>query len=111
MALAQVNSSDATIDAYFDYIDQYDIMHLCSSEPANFAGIAAVSVADTALTRDTDFTKANGDVSGRKETVAAKVCRPGRRVRHWKHLVIARVPGGTMRYVTTCTSQAVTPSR
>jgi hypothetical protein len=27
-----------------------------------------------------------------------------------KQLVIARVSGGTMRYVTTCTPQAVTPS-
>jgi hypothetical protein len=99
---------DATIDAMFDYIDQSSIMHVCSAEPANYAGIAAVSLASVALTPDTDFTKANGDTSGRKVTVAAKNAVSVTATGTANHIAIARVADTTLRYVTTCTSQALT---
>lgn len=99
---------DATIDSMFDYVDQSNIMHVCSAEPANYAGIAAVSLASVAMTPDTDFTKANGSTSGRKVTVAAKsgvsVTASGTAT----HVVLARSTDSTLRYVTTCTSQALT---
>lgn len=99
---------DATIDAMHDYIDQSNIMHVCSAEPANYAGIAAVSLADIAMTPDTDFTKANGDVSGRKVTVAAKSGVLVDVTGTATHVVLARTTDSTLRYVTTCTSQALT---
>lgn len=99
---------DATIDSMFDYIDQSNIMHVCSGQPANYAGIAAVSLADVALTPDTDFTKADGDVSGRKVTVAAKNGVTVDNTGTATHVVIARTNDSTLRYVTTCTSQALT---
>lgn len=99
---------DATIDAMFDYIDQCNIMHVCSAEPANYAGIAAVSLADVALTPDTDFTKANGDTSGRKVTIAAKSGVTVDNTGTATHIAIARSTDSTLRYVTTCTSQALT---
>lgn len=99
---------DATIDAMFDYVDQSTVQHVCSAEPANYAGIAAVSLASVTMTADTDYTKANGDTSGRKVTVAAKsgvsVSSSGTAT----HVVLARVADTTLRYVTTCTSQALT---
>lgn len=99
---------DATIDAMFDYIDQSTIMHVCSAEPANYAGIAAVSLADVAMTADTDYTKANGDTSGRKVTVAAKSGVTVDNTGTATHIALARVADTTLRYVTTCTSQALT---
>jgi hypothetical protein len=99
---------DATIDAMFDYIDQCNIMHVCSAEPANYAGIAAVSLADVALTPDTDFTKANGDTSGRKVTIAAKNAVTVDNTGTATHIAIARTTDSSLRYVTTCTSQALT---
>lgn len=99
---------DATIDSMFDYIDQSNIMHVCSGQPANYAGIAAVSLADVALTPDTDFTKADGDTNGRKVTVAAKNAVPVDNSGTATHVVIARTNDSTLRYVTTCTSQALT---
>jgi hypothetical protein len=99
---------DATIDSMFDYIDQCNIMHVCSGEPANYAGIAAVSLASVALTPDTDFTKANGDTSGRKVTVAAKNAVSVTSSGTATHIAIANTTGSTLRYVTTCTSQALT---
>ena len=99
---------DATIDAMFDYIDQSTVMHVCSAEPANYAGIAAVSLADVTMTADTDYTKANGDTSGRKVTVAAKSGVTVDASGTATHIVLARVADTTLRYVTTCTSQALT---
>lgn len=99
---------DATIDSMFDYIDQCNIMHVCSGEPANYAGIAAVSLADVALTPDTDFTKANGDTSGRKVTVAAKTGVTVDNSGTATHIAIARTTDSTLRYVTQCTSQVLT---
>lgn len=99
---------DATLDALADYIDQSNIMHVCSAEPANYAGIAAVSLADVAMTPDTDFTKANGDTNGRKVTVAAKSGVTVDNSGTANHVVLARSTDSTLRYVTTCTSQVLT---
>lgn len=99
---------DATIDSMFDHIDQSNIMHVCSAEPANYAGIAAVSLADVAVTPDTDFTKANGDTSGRKMIVAPKNSVPVDVSGTATHIVLARTTDSTLRYVTTCASQVLT---
>jgi hypothetical protein len=65
-------SNPLFLDAALDYLStngtRYDI---CSAQPANYAGIAAVTLGTTTLVGG-DYTKANGDVSGRKVTVAAK---------------------------------------
>lgn len=99
---------DATIDSMFDYIDLCDRMYVCSAEPANFAGIAAVTLATATMTPNTDYTKANGDTSGRKVTMAAKngvsVTASGTAT----HIVLGLTTDSTLRYVTTCTSQALT---
>ena len=65
--------NDAVLDAALSYIKtNADRLVFCSAEPANFAGVAAVALADVAVTTS-DFTgPANGDTSGRKLTVAAK---------------------------------------
>lgn len=99
---------DATLDSMADYIDQSNIMHACSAQPANYAGIAAVSLADVAMTPDTDFTKADGDTSGRKVTVAAKSGVTIDVTGDATHVVLARTTDSTLRYVTTCTTQTLT---
>jgi hypothetical protein len=99
---------DAFFDAAFDYLDQSTVMHVCSAEPANYAGIAAVSLADVTMVADTDFTKADGDTNGRKCTVAAKSAVPVDATGTATHVALARVADSTLRYVTTCTSQALT---
>ena len=62
---------DSVLDAALDRFATATVMHACSAAPANQAGIAAVSLADTPMS-GADFTNSNGDVSGRKVTVAAK---------------------------------------
>jgi len=98
---------DATIDASLDYIALSTVEHICSAEPANYAGIAAVSLASVTMAGG-DFAKANGDVSGRKVTVGAKSGVSVSASGSATHVVIARVADTTLRYVTTCTTQALT---
>ena len=81
-------------------------MVACSAEPANYAGIAAVALADATMA-STDFTVANGDTSGRKVTVAAKssvLIDTSGTATH----VVLHDNVSVLHYVTTCTSQALT---
>lgn len=90
-----------------------DELYVCSAEPTNYADIANSDlVGPVTLTPGAgngDFTLADGDTSGRKLTVAAQngasVIASGTAT----HVVLAN--GGAtdlIRYITTCTSQAVT---
>jgi hypothetical protein len=97
---------DATIDASLDYIAASNVQIACSAEPANYAGIAAVALADVAMVGG-DYTKANGDVSGRKVTMAAKTGASVDTAGTATHVVLANSGDSTLRYVTTCTAQAL----
>ena len=58
-------------DAALDKIATATVLHICSGAPTTRAGVLSASLANTALTSG-DFTKAAGNVDGRKVTVAAK---------------------------------------
>jgi len=61
---------DDTLDACLDEVgDNATVLHICTSEPANYAGVAAVTKGNKAPPTFTG--PANGDVSGRKITVDA----------------------------------------
>lgn len=99
------------LDALLDAIAQCNVQHICTSLPGSYAGIAAVSLGSVSMTPVTDFTKAAGDVSGRKVTVAAKsgvsITTGGTAT----HLVLARTTDSTLRLATTLNGgagQAVT---
>lgn len=100
-------ANDLVMDAALDEIATATRMDVCSAQPANFAGIAAVALADVTLDSG-DFTKANGDTSGRKVTVAAQngilIDASGTAT----HVALSRVSDSTLLLVTTCTSQALT---
>lgn len=100
---------DAALDSAFDYIDQCNVMTVCETEPTTYAEAnATYMLATTAMTPDTDYTKADGDVSGRKVTVAAKsgVSITNTGTANW----ICLLKSGTTElvYKTTCTAQALT---
>ncbi len=59
---------DATLDTLAVKITTATRMSICSAEPANFAGIAAVQLANVVMTPGdgNDYTISDGDVSGRK---------------------------------------------
>jgi hypothetical protein len=97
---------DAILDAMADAIIAAATTEtVCSAEPANYAGIAAVALADVAIDSG-DFTKANGDTSGRKVTIGSQSAVPIDSSGTATHVAVHS--GTTLLYVTTCTSQALT---
>jgi hypothetical protein len=97
------------MDAAFDYLDQCDKMTVCNAQPTTYAEAnATFALADVAMTPDTDFTKANGDTSGRKVTVAAKSGVTVDTSGTATHVALIRTTDSSLRYVTTVTSQALT---
>lgn len=61
---------DAAMDALLDHIaNNVTALHVCSGDPADRATAISNSLGTVAVD-NTDFTKANGDVSGRKHTLA-----------------------------------------
>lgn len=100
---------DAVMDAAFDYIDQSTTMIVCSAQPTTYTeATVTFALADVAVTPDTDFTKADGATGGRKVTVAAKSGVTVDATGTATHVALVRSTDSTLRYVTTCTSQALT---
>lgn len=98
---------DDVLDGAFDVLDQADLMTVCSAEPTTRTeAITTFKLADVAMTPNTDFTKADGTVSGRKVTVAAKSAVPVDT--SGTALWVALVDATRLLYRTTCTSQALT---
>lgn len=81
-------------------------MAACSAEPANYAGIAAVKLAEATLASG-DFTIANGDTSGRKVTVAAKSGVTIDTSGTANHIVLHN-NSAILGYVTTCSNLVLT---
>jgi hypothetical protein len=85
-------------------------MHACTTLDATptYAEITAASLAVATMTPDTDFTKSDGDVSGRKVRVAAKSGVSVTASGDANHIALVTVSGSVVRYVTTCTQQTLT---
>jgi len=102
-------ASDTVMDAALGVVDNATRLVVTSAQPANFAGIAAVALADVTMTAGAgngDYTLANGDTSGRKLTVAAQSAVPIDSSGTATHVCLD--DGTTLLYCTTCTSQALT---
>jgi hypothetical protein len=100
---------NSVLDAGLDEFATTARLVVCSAAPANFAGIAAVALADVAVTPgdgNGDFTVADGDVSGRKVTVAQQANVPIDVTGTATHL--SYDDGATLQAVTEVTSQALT---
>lgn len=101
-------ANDLMMDAALDFvIDNADRQIVCSSQPTTYAEAnATFALADVAVT-GADFTKANGDVSGRKAGVAAKngvlIDASGSAT----HVALVDDTNSRLLYVTTCTTQAL----
>lgn len=103
-------TNDVVMEAALAKIATGTRMTVTSSQPANFAGIAAVMLADATLTAGVNGASysdyANGDVSGRKITVLAKTGITVDTSGTATHVCID--DGTTLLHCTTVTSQAVT---
>ena len=100
---------DATIDAMLDQIAGATAMHAISaySMDDTYATVVGNSLADVTMAGG-DFTKAAGDTSGRKVTVAAKSGVAVDNTGTATHVALVNTAGTSVRYVTTCTPQGLT---
>lgn len=102
-------ADNSTFDAMLAKIATSVNLTVTSAEPANYAGIAAVALADVVLTAgdgNGDYTIADGDVSGRKLSVLQQASIAIDSSGTATHVCLD--DGVTLLYVTTCTSQALT---
>lgn len=96
---------DEVLDTFLEAIRAATTIVVCSDQPANFAGIAAVTLADEALSSDWGAI-ANGDSSGRKLTVPQVADVEIDSTGDADHIVLH--DGASLLYVTTCTQQSLT---
>lgn len=80
-------------------------LNVCSAEPTTIAECDTLSLVPAHTLTGADFTRANGDTSGRKVTVAQQASLAIDVSGSATHVAIN---DGTDFYVTTCTSQALT---
>ena len=99
-------ANDAVIDAGLDVVATGTILTVCSAQPTNRTeAVTTYKLADVVVD-GTDFTKSNGDVSGRKLTVSQQTIVAVDTTGTATHVAISS--GSTLLYVTTCTSQLLT---
>ncbi len=98
---------DDVLDGALDIIrNNANVMVACSAQPTTRAeAVTTYALADVAMASG-DFTKANGDTSGRKLTVGAKSGVTVDTSGSANH--VALCDGTRLLYVTTCTTQALT---
>ena len=97
--------SDDVLDAALTEIATSTTQTVCSAEPANYAGIAAVALAASTVAGG-DFTIADGTTSGRKTTVAEQAGVSITASGDATH--VALDDGTTLQYVTTAPLQGLT---
>ena len=97
--------SDDVLDAALTEIATSTTQTVCSAEPANYAGIAAVALAASTVAGG-DFTIADGTTSGRKTTVAEQAGVSITASGDATH--VALDDGTTLQYVTTAPTQTLT---
>ena len=93
------------LDAALTEIATSTTLTVCSAEPANYAGIAAVALASVTVS-GADFTIADGTTSGRKTTVAEQAGVSISASGDATH--VALDDGTTLQYVTTAPTQTLT---
>ena len=98
---------DAILDAMLD-VTQGTILTVCSAEPTTYTeATSTYKLADVVIDA-TDYTAANGDTSGRKNTLQAQTAVPIDSSGTATHVAVSTSGDSTLRLVTTCTSQALT---
>ena len=95
---------DTILDLQLDQLEG-TWTHVCSAQPADYAGIAAVTLAQQAIVGV--YVKADGDVSGRKTTCPAQTAVPITADGTATHLAISD-GASVLHCVTTTTSQVLT---
>lgn len=96
------------LDAALDAISTANAMVLCSAQPSTYEqAVSTYALAEAAMSGG-DFTKANGDVSGRKLIIAAKSNVSVAASGDGEFVVLVNKSNETIRYINECPRQTVT---
>lgn len=96
------------LDGLLDVVATATVLTVCSAEPDTYAeATSTYKLADIVLDSG-DFTKATGDVSGRKVTVAQQANVDIDSSGTATHVALSISGSSTWLYTTTCTSQVLT---
>lgn len=106
-------SNDTGIDQALAWFADCNVMHVCSSQPADYSAMVTASLGSVSVTAgdgNGDFAISDGDSSGRKLTMAVQTIEAATASDSGTtlHLAIANTTDSTLRYVTTIPEQAVT---
>lgn len=99
---------DAVLDGTLDVIATATKLIVCSAQPTTYAEANSTYALADVVIDSGDFTKANGDTSGRKITVAAQSSVLIDASGTATHIALVITGSSTLLYGTTCTSQALT---
>jgi hypothetical protein len=99
---------DAMIDAALSYVGGSLSQLVCSSSPTTWAEATATYCLATAVMSAGDFVNADAGGGGRQCTIASKLAQAITATGTANHVALCLAAGSTLRYVTTCTSQALT---
>jgi len=101
------NIPDANIDLMLDVVEGTDI-HVCNAEPTTFTEATTTFNLATEAAIGGSYAKANGDVSGRKNTLTPATGTSITTTGTATHVAVTNSVGSVLELVTTCTSQALT---
>lgn len=94
---------DYTLDGSLERIAEATRMYICADQPADYAGIAALALAQADVTAGVgngDFTIGDAPGGGRRLTVAAQADMPIGTTGEGDHVVLADVANSRLLYVT-----------
>jgi predicted aspartyl protease len=91
----------AVLNQALNEIATANLMVAINGQPASYAAAQSGKLAETALSAG-DFTQANGDVNGRKVTIAAKTGAAIIAAGTANHIALLDTAGSRLLYVTTC---------
>lgn len=98
---------DAIMDLMLDQ-SEGDRLFVCSAQPTTYTEASTTYMLATDTISGSDFTAADGDSSGRKNTLAAQTGVSITASGTATHVAIGTASGTVLKRVTTCTSQALT---
>jgi hypothetical protein len=99
---------DAVLDGSLDIIATATKLVVCSAQPTTYAEATSTYALADIVIDSGDFTKANGDTSGRKITIGAQSSVLIDASGTATHIALVITGSSTLLYGTTCTSQALT---
>lgn len=98
---------DAMIDSSLDYVAGSNYYCVCSGSPATFTAAFTTNVLAKQLVASGSFTKADAGGGGRQLTMTAAPGVPITANGDALAVALVEATGSTLRYVTTCTLQAL----